>query len=115
MYIVLCIGSCSIDSPASRTLSGESGLRDYSIELCCIRPRVSGYRVHLQFCLQNFLCVGLTYFLTAVQREDDSSLISAYLLQYPSCEHILAPLQWERDRQTYDAVSVVVKIWRAHR
>ena len=47
---------------------------------------------------------GLTYFLTTVQREEDATLIGAYLLQCPSGDAVLAPLQWERDKQTADMV-----------
>ena len=47
---------------------------------------------------------GLTYFLSTVQREEEATLIGAYLQQCPSCEAILAPLKWERDKQTPDMV-----------
>ena len=52
----------------------------------------------------SYLAAGLTYFLTTVQQNVDSTLISAYLRTHPSCEHILAPLHWERDKRTHDVV-----------
>lgn len=52
------------------------------------------------------LYAGLTYFRTALLREGGgSTLIEAYLQRQPSCELMLAPLQWERDRQTHGTVS----------
>ena len=52
----------------------------------------------------SYLAAGLTYFLTTVQQNVDSTLISAYLRTHPSCEHVVAPLHWERDKRTHDVV-----------
>lgn len=49
--------------------------------------------------------LGLTYFLTTVQQDDEGvRLVEQFLERSPGCEHVLAPLGWERDRRTYDVV-----------
>ena len=49
---------------------------------------------------------GLTYFLKNAKSDGGKGLglIGEYLASFPDCEHILAPLEWEKDKRTYDVV-----------
>ena len=67
------------------------------------------HNIYIEWCeykLFVFHNVGLTYFLTTAQGDGGSALISAYLKQCPTCEHVLAPLGWNRDKCSQDVVSV---------
>lgn len=52
------------------------------------------------------VCIGLTYFLKNVKNDGEEGLgvIGEYLANFPDCAHILAPLEWEKDKKTYDVV-----------
>ena len=65
----------------------------------------------------NFICLcfccaaALTYFLTKATAEDDAQkkedfqrFVQTYLDKYPDCQHILAPLELEREKRTQDLV-----------
>ena len=62
---------------------------------------------------------GLTYLLKVITEscgEDGDSgvkadVLSGYLGQHPDCKHILTPLQWDREKRTYNVVS----IWPSYR
>ncbi len=58
--------------------------------------------------LHPFFAAGLTYFLTTVLRDGDLGLIEHYLEAHPECEHILAPLAWEREKRTHDVVCLLL-------
>ena len=54
----------------------------------------------------------MTYFLNTVLKYDSSheevetgiELIHNYLNQFPECDHVLTPLEWDKEKRTFDVV-----------
>lgn len=59
---------------------------------------------------------GLTCFLKGVVQfgdEDEvggagAELLCGYLSQYPECQHLTQPLEWDRDKRTMDVVNGII-------
>ena len=47
---------------------------------------------------------GLTYFLTAVERDGGEAFVDTYLRKHPECTHLVQPLSWDKQKRNRDVV-----------
>lgn len=47
---------------------------------------------------------GLTYFLTAVERDGGEAFLDTYLRKHPECTHLVQPLSWDKQKRNRDVV-----------